>query len=103
MTRRLLALGSALACLALTSAAAATETVVSARAQITGSGGSYRLTVTNDRDRPILCFGLLLTGVQPTSATGPSGVLTRVGSSREGGSCTCRGTPRHRSSRPEGP
>jgi hypothetical protein len=52
--------------------------VVAATATITGSGTSYRLTVVNSGDRPILCFGLLLTGVQPTSATGPAGVLTRA-------------------------
>lgn len=38
------------------------------------------MNVRNTGDEPILCFGLLLDGVQPTSASGPPGVLTRVGS-----------------------
>jgi hypothetical protein len=52
---------------------------VGANGVITGSGTSYRLTVTNTGTEPIKCFGLLLDGVQPTSASGPPGVLTRVG------------------------
>jgi hypothetical protein len=69
----------ALAALTLASASAAREQVVSARAVITGSATSYRITWTNTGDQAILCAGLLLTGVQPTSASGPAGVLTRVG------------------------
>lgn len=78
MLRQLVALGFAVVCL-FVSAAAASETVVSLKSQLTGSGGSYRWTLVNDGDRPILCAGLLLSGVQPTSASGPPGVLTRVG------------------------
>lgn len=63
----------------LAGGALASREAVSARAVITGGGTSYRVTVTNDGDQPILCFGLLLDGVQPTSASGPPGVLTRVG------------------------
>lgn len=37
------------------------------------------MAVRNTGDEPILCFGLLLDGVQPVSAIGPAGVLTRVG------------------------
>jgi hypothetical protein len=66
----------ALVAASLASSAAAT---VSATATLTGSGTSYRMTVRNTGDEPILCFGLLLDGVQPTSASGPAGVLTRVG------------------------
>ena len=55
------------------------KATVSATATITGSGTSYRLTVRNTGDEPLKCFGLLLDRVQPTSATGPAGVLTRVG------------------------
>jgi hypothetical protein len=76
---RLVAFALALACLGVAAAALAGQQVVSARAEITGSGTSYRLTVVNTGDEPILCFGLILAGVQPTSATGPPGVLTRVG------------------------
>lgn len=79
MSRRLLTLVSLLVCLMLAAVLRRVQAVVSAKAQITGSGTSYRLAVTNDGDRPLLCFGLLLSGVQPTSATGPAGVLTRVG------------------------
>lgn len=75
--RRLLAIG--LAILVLVPLAAAAEARVSAKATITGSSTSYRMTVVNDGDEPILCFGLLLDGVQPLSASGPAGVLTRVG------------------------
>lgn len=57
---------------------AATATV-SATATITGSGSSYRVTIRNTGDEPLRCVGLLLDGVQPTAATGPAGVLTRVG------------------------
>jgi hypothetical protein len=67
-------------------------TAVSARATLTGSGTTYRMTVVNDGDRPILCFGLLLTGVQPMSATGPAGVLTRVGSFQGRGLVHMQGT-----------
>jgi hypothetical protein len=68
-----------LACLGIAASALAAQHVVSARAEISGSGTTYRLTVVNTGDEPILCFGLILAGVQPTSATGPAGVLTRVG------------------------
>lgn len=57
---------------------AATATV-SAAATIAGSGTSYRVTIRNTGDEPLRCVGLLLDGVQPTAATGPAGVLTRVG------------------------
>lgn len=69
----------AIAALVLAAGSAAREQVVSARAVVTGSGTTYRLTWTNTGDQAILCAGLLLTGVQPTSASGPTGVLTRVG------------------------
>ncbi len=69
-------LGLALLCVGLAYGGAST---VTATAQITGSGTSYRVSVTNTGSEPIVCFGLLLTGVQPISASGPSGVLTRVG------------------------
>jgi hypothetical protein len=92
MAQRLLAWGSFVIVLVLVPVAAATQTVVSARAQITGSGTSYRLTAMNDGDRPILCFGLLLTGVQPTSASGPAGVLTRVGTFQGRGLVHMQGT-----------
>jgi len=92
MGRRLMTLSVALACLSLVSVAAATQAVVSAKAQLTGSGTSYRLTVMNDGDRPILCFGLLLNGVQPTSASGPAGVLTRVGTFQGRGLVHMQGT-----------
>lgn len=52
---------------------------VDVTAAIAGSDTSYRLTATNTGTEPVKCFGLLLDGVQPTSATGPAGVLTRVG------------------------
>ena len=63
----------------VTVAVASQHQNVSVKAQLTGSGTSYRLTAMNDGDQPVLCFGLLLDGVQPTSATGPPGVTTRVG------------------------
>jgi hypothetical protein len=65
--------------LSVASLASSATATVSATATLTGSGTSYRLTVRNTGDEPILCFGLLLDGVQPTSASGPAGVLTRVG------------------------
>lgn len=68
-----------LAALVLVSFAFSARTTVNATAVISGSGTSYRMTVRNTGDEPILCFGLLLDGVQPTSASGPQGVLTRVG------------------------
>lgn len=67
--------------------------VVGATATLTGSGTTYRMTVVNTGDRPILCFGLLLTGVQPTSATGPAGVLTRVAPFQGRGLVHMQGTP----------
>lgn len=68
-------------------------TTVSATAQVTGSGTSYRLSVTNTGTEPILCFGLLLNGVQPLSASGPSGVLTRVGVFQGKGLVHMQGNP----------
>ena len=84
---------AATALLLFAAASAAHEQIVSARAVITGSGTSYRVTVTNDGDQAILCFGLLLTGVQPTAATGPAGVLTRVGTFQGLGLVHMQGTP----------
>jgi hypothetical protein len=71
----------------------ASEARVSATATIAGSGTEYRLTVVNDGDEPILCFGLLLEGVQPVNATGPAGVLTRVGTFQGRGLVHMQGTP----------
>jgi hypothetical protein len=59
--------------------------VTSATAVFQGSGTSYSLTVRNTGSEPIKCFGLLLAGVQPTAATGPAGVLTRVGTFQDQG------------------
>lgn len=78
--------------LALVSSATGAATAVSARATLTGSGTSFRMTIVNEGDRPILCFGLLLDGVQPTSATGPAGVLTRVGTFQGRGLVHLQGT-----------
>ena len=96
MAQRLLAWSSFFIVLVLVPVAAAAQTVVSAKAQITGSGTSYRLTVMNDA-MAILCFGLLLTGVQPTSASGPPVCCTRVGTF-QGRRCwfTCAGQPQRR-------
>jgi hypothetical protein len=96
MTHRPLALGLVLGLvlgLGLTTIALGGQRVVSARAEITGSATSYRLTVTNTGDEPILCFGLLLDGVVPTAATGPSGVLTRWGTFQGRGLVHMQGTP----------
>ena len=68
-----------LGALLLVPLATGASAVVSATATITGSGTSYRLTVRNTGDEPLKCVGLLLEGVQPTAASGPAGVLTRVG------------------------
>lgn len=68
-----------LAPLLLVPLAQGAKAAVSATATISGSGTSYRLTVRNTGDEPLKCFGLLLDGVQPTAASGPAGVLTRVG------------------------
>jgi hypothetical protein len=51
------------------------------------------LTIVNDGDEPILCFGLLLDGVQPLGAVGPTGVLTRVGTFQGRGLVHLQGSP----------
>jgi hypothetical protein len=81
MALRRLAIGFGLLVpLLVVSFASSATTTVSATAALTGSGTSYRLVARNTGDEPILCFGLLLDGVQPVAASGPPGVLTRVGS-----------------------
>jgi hypothetical protein len=92
MTWNKLVAGVALSLLLVPLAFGAQERV-SARATIAGSGTTYRLTVVNDGDEPILCFGLLLDGVQPVSATGPPNVLTRVGTFQGRGLVHMQGTP----------
>jgi hypothetical protein len=81
-----------LAALIAVSLAAGAKKTVSATAALSGSGTSYRMTVRNMGDEPILCFGLLLDGVQPTSASGPAGVLTRVGTFQGRGLVHMQGT-----------
>ena len=68
-----------MAALTLAVSADAARQLESARVTITGSGLSYRATWVNDGDQPIRCAGLLLTGVVPTGAKGPDGVVTRFG------------------------
>jgi hypothetical protein len=77
--RQLAAAFASLVPLAAASLASGAPDVVRAEAAISGSGTTYRWTVRNTGDEPLRCVGLLLDGVQPTGATGPAGVLTRVG------------------------
>jgi hypothetical protein len=78
--------------LALVAGAEAARQLTSARVVITKTDQGYRATWTNDGDQPILCAGLLLDGVQPTGATGPAGVLTRVGTFQGRGLVHMQGT-----------
>src|SRR5205814_9526708 len=76
MTGRLLAPVLAVAFLALAPLAAGSGQALGATGTISGSGGSYTLTLKNTGDETINCLSLFApTGVMVTTASGPPQTL----------------------------